>query len=310
MSDDLERGLQIAAILTPIIAFMLLRRQQMASVRKAALGLLFDRGFASLLVAIGVLAVGTITLDEAVAGFAAAAILSLLITTAIYWRQLPAEVLNSRPKYHYKKWMLIALPMLIGLSSRNLMSRIDVLLLGPMTNLYEVGLYGAAFRLTYLLSFPQVVLMTVVTPLFSEAFVEKRAQGVARLLKWSIAFGLATTVPVVVVLVIFGEEIMTLIFGQEYAAATTVLTVLAIGQTAAALTIPFSAMLMMGGRERLFGALTAAALTLNVTLCLALIPLLGALGAALASAATSMLLLGVQFYFGTRLVRKGIQSRV
>ena len=49
--------------------------------------------------------------------------------------------------------------------------------LGPLAGFQETGYYGSAYRLTYLVTFPQVMLMTVMTPMFAACWSPARTSS-------------------------------------------------------------------------------------------------------------------------------------
>lgn len=110
----------------------------------------------------------------------------------------------------------------------------------------------------------------------------------------AVIFSLVTVIPVSVVLSVFAEPIVTLIFGHEYAPSAASLALLAISQAFAALTIPCAGLLIATGRGNIFGLINLTAVILNVVLNLTLIPLYGATGAALASMAGVLLMFSWQ----------------
>ena len=304
-APHLRLGLRLSALLIVPFAFAILRRQQLAAMRRAAIGLMFDQGIGAIIVAGIILIWGVGTVSDAVVQFALATGLGLIVTTIMFRRRLPAETRAAPAAYSLRPWMVMALPMVVGLSSKLLMNKMDILLLAPLSNMHEVGLYGSAFRVTYLLTFPQVVLMTVVTPLLSQAFTNAQPQRVSRLLKGALIYALATSVPVAAAILLFSDRIMTGVFGAEFAASAPILVILTVGQVAASLAIPFSAVLMMGGRERAFGGLNLAALGMNFALNLALVPGYGAWGSAVATMISAISLLVGQVVLSRPILAKG-----
>jgi O-antigen/teichoic acid export membrane protein len=279
-----DQSLLLAALLAVPMATSILRRQQLAALRRPAVGLLFDQGFGALIAALFLLLAGAGTMLEAVLVFAGGMVLGNLITFVQVRRLLPSEVSTAKRKVRFGPWMALALPLLLGMSSKLLMNKMDVLMIAPLSNFNESGLYGAAFRITFLLSFPQVVLMSVVTPMISEAFANRQYARITRLVRGAVAFAALTAIPPGLLLAIFPEMVLTLLFGPGFEAAAPSLSVLAIGQTISSLAIPLSALLTMGGRERQYGALNAGALVLHAALNFILIPAYGATGAAVSTA--------------------------
>ena len=289
--SELENGFKLAALLTVPLALTLLRRQQLAAMGRAAIGLMFDQGFGAIVLVIIILLWGAVTVEAAIVQYACATGIGIVITTILFRRGLPRELASVRPSYELRVWAAMALPMIIGQSAKLLMHKIDILMLAPLSDLHEVGLYGAAFRVTYLLSFPQVVLMSVFTPLFSQAFTNRNIKGVRRILKWSLLFACVTTVPAAAAILLVPELVMGGVFGPEFREAAPTLAVLTVAQLAGTIAIPYSAVLMMGGRERAFGAWNFGALGANILLCFLLIPAYGALGAAYATLVSALFLM-------------------
>lgn len=303
MFPKLSEGLTLASVLLPPMAFVILRRQQLAAVGKPGMGVFFDQGFGAILASLALLALGVSSVPTAVLVYAAALILGLVITTVVFHRSLPGEHASDGVAYRYRHWMVLAVPIMIGLASRQMLFRTDILLLAPLSSIDQVGLYGAAFRLTYLFTFPQAVLMLVMTPKFADALARGDTPRVRRLLKATYTFVTATSVPIVALLALFPGEAMVLVYGDSFAEGAAVLVFLALGQFGASLAIPTQALLTMGGQERPFAVFNLLVFGLNVILCLFIIPRYGALGAALCTALSVWLQLLAQVLLSTRMLR-------
>lgn len=290
IENELSAGFLLAAVLIVPYATAALRRQQLAALRRPAIGLFFDQGFGALVATAFLLLFGVGSIVGAALVFAGGMVLGNLFTFIHVRRLLPRDVSAATRNVRFGAWMGMALPMLLGISSRQLMRRVDILMLAPMAGLYESGLYGAAFRITFLLSFPQMVLMSVATPMIGHAFAHGQHQRVTRLARIALLFAGLTTIPCALALILFPNFVLTNSFGAEFAAAAPALMLLTIGQTTASLAIPLTSLLTMGGRERLFGGLSIAGLVLHSLLNLLLIPRFGATGAATATAMVFTLL--------------------
>ena len=297
----LEQAVLLAAILSPPLAMTVLRRQELSALKLSHLGLFFDQGFGAILAALVLIAINVV--------YAVTIGIAALCTTVILSANLPRSLRDVPAEYEMRSWTGSALPMLLGTISKKLVAKADVLLLAPLSDLFQTGLYGAGFRLTYLLSFPQVVLMTVVTPLFSEAVANSRGKRLRALLRQCLFFTTVTIMPVLIVGFLFAEPIMGLVFGQEFTAAANVLRWLLFGQTANSFALVFSSLLIMGGRERAFATINLAAFGLAAALCLMLIPSLGALGAAIATTVSTWTALLVQIWIGLPILRTNDAGR-
>ena len=68
-----------------------------------------------------------------------------------------------------RNWSKIAFLCVIGVSAKLIMNKTDVVMLPYLSDFEQTGLYGAAFRLSYLATFPQVVLSMVMSPRYAIA---------------------------------------------------------------------------------------------------------------------------------------------
>ena len=291
LGGELATSLRYAALLIPPFAFCILRRQQLAAFRKAHFGMLLEQGFGAVCTVLVFLILGGMALQATVITYAAATLLGTLIAALLVHRLAPGEIRGQTPRYHIRAWMALSLPILIGMSSKLLLGKTDILLLAPLSDLQETGLYGAAYRITYMLSFPQVVLMTIVTPALGEAFAKRKAGQVRRVVRLSLAFTAVTVLPLLLGVVLFSESILRIVFGEEFTGASLSLQLLVVGQAASCFAMVFASMLVMGGREKAFAGWNALMLAANITLCVILIPLYGAVGAAMATAGVAVTML-------------------
>lgn len=301
-SDDMSKGLLLSVLIVVPFALTRLRKQQLAAVGRPALGIFYDETLGPIIVVLVLLAAGLPDVTGAMAVYGAGSLLAVLLATLAFRRKWPSEIRAVQPAYLVATWMGMAMPIAVGLSSRMLMTKADVLMLAPLAGVEEVGLYGAAFRVTYVITFPQIVLMAVMTPLISQAFAAHRPDQLRSRLRIANLFSLLTALPPALLIIALSELIMEGVFGPAYAAAAPTLAILAVGQLAASLVMPFSSVLMMGGRERVFGTINLAALALNVLLNLLLAPRYGALGSAVATTISLSLILAMQWVASRRLL--------
>lgn len=174
-----------------------------------------------------------------------------------------------------------AAPLLGALALNIILVRVDVLMLDRMRGSVEVGLYAAPVRIVEVLNLLPILLMTSVYPLFSRhaddpAFVD-------RLFRVSLRVLTTAVVPIVALEIAFAGPLVTLLFGHAYGESAAMLPWLALSELVIFADIVIGARLVATGREtRNLQLVTLATLT-NVGVNLALIPILGGRGAALAT---------------------------
>lgn len=219
-----------------------------------------------------------------------AALVITFIGTAIYTtKKLPQPITFSGSKANAairKELMLFSLPLLGTAILGMMILWMDTIMLGYFKTAEVVGLYNAAYPLAQSLSSPPFALMLIYTPIVTGLYYQNLMADLRRsyiiVTKW-IAF---ITMPIFLVLCLYPEYVLNLLFGPTYIAAAPALRILSIGFIIDTLLGPNLATLIALGKSRFVMWATLAAAAVNVILNIALIPPLGIVGAAIASAAS------------------------
>jgi O-antigen/teichoic acid export membrane protein len=288
--QSLQAGLALTLILIFPAALTLSRRTQLAGARRPAIGIVFDEALPPAAVILVTLVGGFTDALPAVVAYGLAATVGAVLATYFFRKALPPETWQATPAGEPRAWTAMALPLLMGYSSKLIMHRMDIVMLGPLSSFVEVGYFGAAFRLTYLMTCPQVLLMQVMTPLLAESIAANNERSMWRHFRLAVIFSLITVIPTSLLLGVFSGPIVTLIFGHDFALSSGPLAILAISQAFAALTIPCAGLLIAAGRGGVFGVINLVAVLVNIGLNFLLIPSFGATGAALASTGAVVLM--------------------
>lgn len=192
-------------------------------------------------------------------------------------RSLPPGSLAFRPR----AWMAACLPIAAIDLTTAALGFVDVLILGLLAPPATVGLYFAATRIQQFVAFVHYAASAATAQRFSEAQARGDREGLARLARDQARAAFAATA-LVGLGVLAASPLLLGLFGPGFRDSLPVLAVLVAGSVAAGLFGPGEDILTMLGGERLCAGITLAALALAAALCLALIPPLGAMGAALA----------------------------
>ncbi len=176
--------------------------------------------------------------------------------------------------------------------------RIDVLLLGLVGSQEDVGIYGLAYKVVdtiYVL--PAFVMLTLLPEL---ARLAERPGRRDELVGKAFTVMQVAVVPMLVFTIAFAEEIVRIAGGSGFGGAAVVLRILMLGVAAGFLRAVFTEALIAVNRQVWLMVATAALLAANVVLNLALIPPLGARGAAIAFAASEAAALLLMFWLFRR----------
>lgn len=158
-----------------------------------------------------------------------------------------------------------------------------------------VGNYSAALRLVIGLAFAGFAFSGAVYPLLSRLFAKDPARS-ARALELALRYMMMLMLPVAAFGVVFARPLILLLYGGGYEGAVSLLRILGWWGVCASLNSLLSNFFICANRPGVVTAQTGFALGVNLALNLALIPAMGAAGAAVsivAAEATSLVLLAV-----------------
>lgn len=160
-------------------------------------------------------------------------------------------------------------------------NRLDFLMLERMTDLTQVGLYAAAYRVTNSVETLPLLVMGTVYPLLARHKDDRARlrriyqQSLLYLVGLGLAVGLGVTA--------LAPVIVRLLFGHGYAGTTAALRVLVWSSVCVYAFLTSNNLLLGAGRERRLLVLYAVGAALNLGLNLLWIPRFGIVGAALAT---------------------------
>lgn len=106
----------------------------------------------------------------------------------------------------------------------------DLWIAGVACHHDQVALYGSARRLMLLVSLPVQMLNLTVIASIAELHVQRRLGDLERLLRRSAALAALPSAAAIVVLIVWADPVLELLFGPFFCAAALPLTILAVGQ--------------------------------------------------------------------------------
>jgi len=229
-----------------------------------------------------------VRLEHAFWAMGTAAAVSAAAGAAILWRKRPGEFATAKAVFDTRQWASSALLLAANSGLVILNSYVDVLMLGAFGTMEQVGVYRISTQLAVLSGFAYTALNMLAVPRFSYL----RASGSPRELQHSAVFmarlALLGALPLPLVFAFFGPAIVTAVFGASFVAACGPAYPLFAAQVVNAAVGMASSLLIVNRCEAQLARLTGAAVIVNAVLCLLLIPLAGAMGAALSSMSASV----------------------
>jgi O-antigen/teichoic acid export membrane protein len=195
-----------------------------------------------------------------------------------------AKRIERGPKaFEFRIWLTTALPILMVEGFYSLLAYTDVLVLQYFRSPNEVAIYYAAAKTLALVSFIYYSVSATTAHRFSSYHIAGDRQGLTTFISQSIKWTFWPSLAATALLLLFGRPMLSL-FGPQFTDGYFLMFVLAFGLLARAAIGPIERLLNMLGEQRVCAAVYAAAFAVNLGLCFALIPSLGMLGAAIATA--------------------------
>lgn len=286
LEPEMVRTFQLGGLLVPAMTLVRLFQGGLRGLKRVALADSVDSLMVPGLLAAAVLLVmlGPLPLDAplVMAIRVGATTLALGVCGVLLARRLPAELASAGPAYRVGEWLNTAVPLSLTSGLTLLAGRIDVLMVGFLLGTTEAGIYHVATRLAGVAVLGSRAAYSVAAPMIAELHAKGSAelQRVVRLVA-RVAAGFA--LGALAVVLVRGGWLLGL-FGESYRAGSEALLVLAVGEVIRGLMGPGEFLLMMTGHQRRAALVLAIGLLINGAGNILLLPILGIVGAAIASA--------------------------
>ncbi len=177
---------------------------------------------------------------------------------------------------------LVTLGFLLG-------QHIDVLLVGILAGPEDVALVRIASRIAEMAALIRTIAVLQFKPLIAEAFGKKALEEVQNLATTMAKLFVGTGLPIAICLWLFAEEAMG-VFGPEFVEGGWMLRIYVVGVLAMMIGGPGNVVLSLCDQESTASRNLMITTALQITLDLALIPLLGGLGCAISNMFSQTLL--------------------
>jgi len=178
-------------------------------------------------------------------------------------------------------------PLMLSGMAIMLYMRIDQVMLGEISGEYEVGLYSAALRLSETWYIIPAIIISSVMPSITRTHASSEEDYYRKLQK---LFSLLARIAYLVALpmTIIATPLVSLLFGEQYSAAGSILAIHIWAALFVFLGIGMSPWILNEGLTRFALFQTMAGAIVNVLMNLYLIPLYGGLGAAISTFASQL----------------------
>ena len=221
---------------------------------------------------------------------ALAALVALILGSVMLDRARPIESRAAGTRLRdANAWRRAAVPLALVTGLQVVGNQAGIVLLGVFAQEQDVGLYKIAVSAAALAVVGLQVANVVIGPQIARLHALENRREMQVVASKGVLIGSSLTIPVVLVLGIWGPLILGWMYGPAFAPAYSALTILLIAQAINALFGSVGLLLTMTGLERRAASILGAAACIQILLSLLLIPSLGISGAALATLASTLI---------------------
>ncbi|WP_440995021.1 flippase [Arhodomonas sp. SL1] len=308
--------LTVGIALIPLIALANVRGACLRGLRKVVQGQFPESIIrpALLLALVGICAAFIVseegmTAQQAMGLYVTAAVIAFVVGAWLLRRSRPAELAEKpEPIYEFGAWRMAVIPLALITGLQLINNYADLIILGIFRSDEEVGIYRAVFQVALLVIFGLQAMNQLALPHIARFYQRGDQERLQRLATTSSRAILLLALPPVSLFILCGEELLTLVFGDEYAVGAPALTILSLGQLLNVVVGQVGPLLNMTGHERdVMQGFTGAAL-INLVSNFVMIPFIGMAGAA---TATVISLVWLKFYLRFKVKKNlGIETLV
>src|SRR3989344_5422970 len=209
-----------------------------------------------------------------------------------YWQQF----LFLSLLIYFEEILSYSWPLLFFALSMFLFHQEDLLIIGILKTVKDVGFYSAAVPISLLLVTSISLFSYMFFPVIAQQYSKGNKKIVKQLSQQTGKWVYMLSLPLFILFIIFPGVFIKILFGEEYLVATNALRFLSIGAMFANLSGISNQLLSIQGKSKLILKDTLFVLVLNAILNLILIPVYGITGAAIATM-ISFIFLGLIFAF-------------
>jgi O-antigen/teichoic acid export membrane protein len=223
----------------------------------------------------------------AFAGYIISAVVASVVGVPyIYNRYTSNKYTGTKEEGLRRQIFEYAVPLTASNAARVLDNRIDILLVGFFINPTAVAFYTVSKQVSSFVLSPIGSLGVTLGPTFQAQKAQGNIDTASRMYEEALSYGLLLYIPAVTGLIIVARPAIEFVFGAEYLSAVPVLRLLALWALLRSVTAVTGQALDFLGRAKHRAIVYGGSAGINFVLNLLLIPLMGVVGAAVATVIT------------------------
>jgi O-antigen/teichoic acid export membrane protein len=294
LHTGIDGGIWPAAVLVPLSALLLFSSSALQGLRRVPQSQLPQLVLRPVLFGGAIWLVGSgvglgLGVGAAVALNAAATAVSFGLSLYLLGRAVPTSAAAAAPEFDTARWMRAVRGFIVISAAQLILSpQADILVVGTLLGPHDAGLYSVASQVSSLIGVGATAVIFVVLPMVSGLHAQGRRAELQHLVVRTVQACAVVSVPILVLLFTAGH-IALHAYGAAFVDAYPILVVLSSVTVVGAMFGALSGYLLtMTGHEWDASRVIVGTALLNLALTFVLTPMLGAVGAALATAAAAL----------------------
>jgi O-antigen/teichoic acid export membrane protein len=222
--------------------------------------------------------------DVFLIGFVVLSLVSSLLVFIYFKKTKP---LKRQEKISHKEIFFKSYPIAISGMAMFLLMSFDIMFLKKYRNDETVAFYSVGVKIMTIVSVIILTISITVSAKIAECFSSQNTLELKKILRNSSRLIFGITLPLIVLICLFSEYILSF-FGHQYVAAQEAFLILIVGQGICSAFGVAPVYLNMTGRQHIFQVILIIAVIVNFVLNRFLIPEYGMIGAAIAFVSSSL----------------------
>ena len=225
-------------------------------------------------------------LDLGLKGALLAYVLSTIIAAsmALFFvnKHVPMLSKKVKAKFENKKLLRFSIPMVITALMNEMMTHLDILMLGVFVSASDIGIYSVVVRILGIAKVIFMAFQPIFQPFVADLSAKKEFERLSSLLQIVTQWSVMLSFPIFLLILVFPEFFLS-IFGSEFSSGSRCLVVLASAVVISSIATLPGTMIFMSGRSDITLKNNAVVLFINLILLYLFIPRYGIIGAAFAT---------------------------
>ncbi len=206
------------------------------------------------------------------------------------WQAVPDDFRTAERQYE-RQWISSASTLAARGGAAMANSYVDIVLLGILVaSSAEVGVYRVAAQIAIVSGIGYVSINAITMQAFAVQHAIGNLQDVKTTARHSARLAFAASLPLLAIMIVFGETLVTFVFGPEFADAAWLAVILLAGQAINSGFGTVASLLTVSDRGWIVTRWFAYGTATSAVFCFALIPVFGTIGAAYANVISALLL--------------------